>query len=166
MASTIEVATGTRHGALILFSDGDGTRHAVRMSSVIAVSDLDQMQDAALLQLPGGRAVAVRVPLDQVLEWFLDVGAAPPGRMTREAAQAALSLANLRQVVAGVVRLLLDEGVVPAPEMEALRDDCLVAANRLARDGSPLRQACGAAAARDLQELFEAALPGGPGARP
>ena len=165
MQDAAEVVGGVRHGPFIVFTDLDGSRHAVRLSSVAAVSDLDQSQDATLLQLPGQRAVVVMKPFNEVLGWFLDAAAAPPGRMTMEAAHAALSLANMRQVMSRLVQLLLDEGVVPAPEVEAVRDHCLAAADRLARDGGPLRQACGAAAARDVQELFEAALPGGPRGR-
>ena len=149
----------------LVFTDPDGVRHAVRLSSVLALSDLDQTQDATLLQLPGRRGVAVRTTLDGVLVWFLDAAAVPPGRMTTEAALAALSLADMRHVVSRFVQLLLDEGIVPAFEVEAVRDHCLAAADQLASEGDPLRQACGAAAARDVRPLFEAALPAGSGAR-
>lgn len=63
-------APGARVGAFLVFVDGDGLRHAVRLGSVLALSDGDETQDATILQLPGGRAIRVLAPLDEVLGWF------------------------------------------------------------------------------------------------
>lgn len=63
-------APGSRVGAFVVFIDGDGLRHAVRLGSVLALSDGDEAQDATILQLPGARAIRVLAPLDEVLGWF------------------------------------------------------------------------------------------------
>ena len=64
------VITGMRTGAFIVFTDDEGLRHAVRLGTVLALSDADSAQDATVMQLPGGRCVLIRAPLDEVLLWF------------------------------------------------------------------------------------------------
>lgn len=61
---------GGRVGAFVVVIDGDGLRHAVRLGSVLALSDGDEAQDTTVMQLPGGRAVRVLAPLEEVLGWF------------------------------------------------------------------------------------------------
>ena len=65
-----EVITGTRMGAFVLFVDSDGLRHAVRLGSVLALSDADSCQDTTVMQMPGGRAVLIRASLEEVVGWF------------------------------------------------------------------------------------------------
>lgn len=62
--------TGMRVGAFIVLTDDEGLRHAVRLGSVIALSDADSSQDTAVMQMPGGRTVLIRAPLEEVLQWF------------------------------------------------------------------------------------------------
>lgn len=64
------LASGQRVGAFVVFADENGLRHAVRLGSVLALSDGDERQDTTVMQLPGGRAVLIQVPLDEVLDWF------------------------------------------------------------------------------------------------
>ncbi|MFC5357082.1 hypothetical protein ACFPMG_18890 [Azospirillum himalayense] len=61
---------GVRVGRFIVMTDEDGLRHAVKLGTVLAVSDRDECQDETVLQLPGGRAVTVRASLDEVLTWL------------------------------------------------------------------------------------------------
>lgn len=64
------VVTGRRIGAFVVLADEDGRRHAVRLGSVLALSDGDERQDTTAMQLPGGRAVLIQPPLDEVLGWL------------------------------------------------------------------------------------------------
>jgi hypothetical protein len=155
----VDAVDGIRRGPLVVFTDPEGGRHAVRISAVIVASDVDQSQDATLLQLPGNRAVSVRMPLDAVLDWFVDASAPP--RTTRDVVQSTLSMVNLRHGFAFLLELLLSDAVVSPEELAALRAKCLGAASCVAPDGTCDDGPWVLAAARDLQKLFEAALPGG-----
>lgn len=64
------LASGQRVGAFVVFSDENGVRCAVRLGSVLALSDGDERQDTTVMQLPGGRAVLIQAPLEEVLRWF------------------------------------------------------------------------------------------------
>jgi hypothetical protein len=64
------LASGQRVGAFVVFSDENGVRYAVRLGSVLALSDGDDRQDTTVAQLPGGRAVLIQAPLEEVLGWF------------------------------------------------------------------------------------------------
>lgn len=64
------LASGRRVGAFVVFVDENGVRYAVRFGSVLALSDGDDRRDTTVLQLPGGRAVLIQAPLDEVLGWF------------------------------------------------------------------------------------------------
>jgi hypothetical protein len=45
-------------------------KSVVRRLSKRAVSDGDDRQDTTVAQLPGGRAVLIQAPLEEVLGWF------------------------------------------------------------------------------------------------
>lgn len=62
--------TGMRVGAFVILIDDEGLRHAVRLGSVLALSDADNCQDTAVMQMPGGRTVLIRASLEEVLQWF------------------------------------------------------------------------------------------------
>ena len=80
MRETTEAVSGERRGPMLVFNDAEGLRHAVRVTAVIAASDLDESRDATLLQLPDGRYVVVRERLDEILGWFAAWPASPgPG---------------------------------------------------------------------------------------
>ena len=166
MVGMFEAVDGYRRGALVLFTDHEGGRHAVRVSAVIAASDVDQSQDATLLQLPGNRAVMVRMPLDAVLDWFVDASPSAASRTTREVIQSTISIVNLRHGFAFLLEQLLADAVLSPEEMVALRARCLDAVGCVAPDGTCAEGPWILAVARDLQELFEAALPGGQGEIP
>lgn len=59
-----------RVGAFVLFADDNGVRYAVRLGSILALSDGDETRETTVLQMPGGRAVLVPASLEEVLEWF------------------------------------------------------------------------------------------------
>ena len=63
-------ALGRRVGAFVLFADGDGLRHAIRLHGVLALSDADDLHETTMIVMPGGRVVMIREPFDEVLEWF------------------------------------------------------------------------------------------------
>lgn len=54
----------------IALVDEEGLRHVVRQGAILSLSDMDECQDATVAQLPGGRAVTIRAPLEEVLGWF------------------------------------------------------------------------------------------------
>lgn len=56
--------------AFVVFVDENGVRYAVRLGSVLALSGGDERQDTTVMQLPGGRAVLIHAPFDEVLRWF------------------------------------------------------------------------------------------------
>ena len=62
--------TGMRVGAFVVLTDDEGLRQAIRLGSVLALSDADNCQDTAVMQLPGGRTVLIYAPLEEVLRWF------------------------------------------------------------------------------------------------
>jgi hypothetical protein len=62
-----ELEEGERVGRFLILRDVDGVLHAVAAGSVAAVCEVD---DGALLMLPGGRMVRVAKPLAVVLEWL------------------------------------------------------------------------------------------------
>ena len=66
----IEIISGERAGGFLVLTDVDGIRHAIRLGSVLAVSDADGHQDTAVVVLPGGRAILIAEPLERVLEWL------------------------------------------------------------------------------------------------
>ena len=57
-------------GGYILITGIDGIRYAIRPQSVAIIHDADECHDETLVQLYGGHAVRVPVPLDEVLGWF------------------------------------------------------------------------------------------------
>lgn len=61
---------GHRVGPFLIFADGDARRHAVRLNSVLALSDGDAQQDTTVMQLPGGRVILIQSPMEEVLSWF------------------------------------------------------------------------------------------------
>ncbi len=60
-----------RVGAFILVTDENGVRYAVRLGAVLALSDGDEARDTTIMQMPGGRAVPIGAPLEEVLKWFI-----------------------------------------------------------------------------------------------
>lgn len=69
-SEAVPFVTGRRVGAFVVFADDEGVRYAVRLGSILALSDADNCQDATVMQLPGGRALLIRATLEQVLAWF------------------------------------------------------------------------------------------------
>lgn len=69
-AGAIPPVAGQRVGAFVVFADDEGVRYAVRLGSILALSDADSCQDATVMQLPGGRSLLIRATLEQVLAWF------------------------------------------------------------------------------------------------
>lgn len=65
-----DIVSGGRVGGFVVFTDGDGLRHAVRPGAVLTLSDGDDMGEITMMQMPGNRAVLIRRRLDEVLEWF------------------------------------------------------------------------------------------------
>ena len=61
---------GTRIGRFVTLRDTNGVLHAVAASSVAAICEMD---DGALVMLPGGRMIQVDHSLRMVLSW-LEVG--------------------------------------------------------------------------------------------
>lgn len=59
-----------RVGAFILFADDNGVRYAVRLGAVLALGDGDEARDTTIMHMPGGRAVLIPAPLEEVLKWF------------------------------------------------------------------------------------------------
>jgi hypothetical protein len=57
-------------GGYILITGIDGIRYAIRPQSVAIIHDADECHDETLVQLYGGHALRVPVPLDEVLGWF------------------------------------------------------------------------------------------------
>ena len=58
---------GERVGRFVILRDVDGVLHAIASGSVAAVCQID---DGALLMLPGGRMVRVARPWETVLGWL------------------------------------------------------------------------------------------------
>jgi len=69
-SGAIPPVAGQRVGAFVVFADDEGVRYAVRIGSILALSDADNCQDATIMQLPGGRALLIRATLEEVLAWF------------------------------------------------------------------------------------------------
>jgi hypothetical protein len=61
---------GTRVGGYVIIVDSEGLRHAIRATSVTAMSDADPAQDETILQIGSSRTVCIPAALDRVLEWF------------------------------------------------------------------------------------------------
>ena len=57
-------------GSFIALIDEDGMRHLVRQGAILALSDADDARDTTIAQLPAGRSVTIRAPLEDVLVWF------------------------------------------------------------------------------------------------
>jgi hypothetical protein len=57
-------------GGYILITGIDGIRYGIRPQSVATIHDADECHDETLVQLYGGHAVRVPVPLEEVLNWF------------------------------------------------------------------------------------------------
>jgi hypothetical protein len=66
----MDLICGERVGAFVVFVDENGLRHAVKLGSVLSLSDADDRQDRTVMQMPGGRVVLIHAPLEQVLRWF------------------------------------------------------------------------------------------------
>ncbi len=54
----------------MLLRDRDGLRHAIRIGSVVSLSDADPGENTTVLLLPGGQVLIVPVSLDELLAWF------------------------------------------------------------------------------------------------
>lgn len=65
-----DLVSGERFGPFIVFRDSDGLRHAVRLGTVLAISDAGDQQGMTWLSLPGGRQIIVHASLEDVLQWF------------------------------------------------------------------------------------------------
>ena len=87
--------SGYRIGSYLVLVDMDGLRHAVRVTSILSVSDADMCQDTAVV-VAAGRQIIVPVPWQTVMGWIdgnaasLDDDAAAPGRYDRSPAPNAL----------------------------------------------------------------------------
>jgi hypothetical protein len=147
-------AFGERHGQFVIFEDGDGGRHAVRVVALLAASGLDQFRDATVLQLTGGRAVVVRMPLEGVLDWFVDSFA--PRYGVRDVLPDALATWSVITVLQRLMLMLLDSGVLTPTDLEEVREDCLVMARDAA--GRPPKPDQSLAAER-VRDFFGSALP-------
>jgi hypothetical protein len=64
-----DVLSAVRLGPWVVFQDEDGRRHAVRQSSILAVSDVDGM--STWIQFTGGRQVVAREDFETVMEWVV-----------------------------------------------------------------------------------------------
>jgi hypothetical protein len=64
------IVSGGRVGGFVVFTDGDGLRHAVRPGAVLTLSDGDDMGEMTIMQMPGNRAVLIPRRLDEALGWF------------------------------------------------------------------------------------------------
>jgi hypothetical protein len=62
--------TGERVGGFVVLVDEDGLRHAIRCGAVVALFEADGTGSDTIMQLTGGRAVTIRRPVGEVLEWF------------------------------------------------------------------------------------------------
>ena len=70
---------GYRIGSYLVLVDMDGLRHAVRVTSILSVSDADMCQDTAVV-VAAGRQIIVPVPWQTVMGWIDgDVAAASIG---------------------------------------------------------------------------------------
>lgn len=158
MAETYQAILGERRGQFVVFEDGDGGRHAVRVTAIVAASDLDQCRDATILQLPGGRAVMVRMPLEGVLDWFVDA-AVPRSRTTRHVMEDALALWSVGTVLSRILLLLLDEGLVTRSGLEEARHECLGMVGGLREQHPRPNEEFAVEATRLLRDVFKVALP-------
>ena len=59
---------GTRLGRYVLLRDAEGRRHALAVTSVVALSETDDGD--TLLHLSGGRMLRTATPLTAALAWF------------------------------------------------------------------------------------------------
>src|SRR5689334_16628766 len=69
--------SGYRIGSYLVLVDMDGLRHAVRVTSILSVSDADMCQDTAVV-VAAGRQIIVPVPCQTVMGW-IDADAAALG---------------------------------------------------------------------------------------
>lgn len=124
MRETTEAAGGERRGPMLVFKDADGLRHAVRVTAVIAASDLDEARDATMLQLPNARYVVVREGLDKVLGWFSGWPASPGlgGRQDAEVARLRQRLAGVTAALKSLVAILREEGLMSADPFAGIRE--------------------------------------------
>jgi hypothetical protein len=60
---------GYRIGSYLVLVDMDGLRHAVRVTSILSVSDADMCQDTAVV-VAAGRQIIVPVPWHTVMGWI------------------------------------------------------------------------------------------------
>jgi bifunctional DNA-binding transcriptional regulator/antitoxin component of YhaV-PrlF toxin-antitoxin module len=60
---------GYRIGSYLVLVDMDGLRHAVRVTSILSVSDADMCQDTAVV-VAAGRQIIVPVPWQTVMGWI------------------------------------------------------------------------------------------------
>src|SRR5690242_21767681 len=61
--------SGYRIGSYLVLVDMDGLRHAVRVTSILSVSDADMCQDTAVV-VAAGRQIIVPVPWQTVMGWI------------------------------------------------------------------------------------------------
>lgn len=59
------MVSGERMGPFLVLIDGDGLRHVVKTSAIRAIHDGDPCQDSTIIEVAGGRAFTLPVPLDQ-----------------------------------------------------------------------------------------------------
>ena len=67
MSTTLD---NRRVGSFVLIVDDNGVRFAVKLGAILALSDGDESRETTVMQMPGGRAVLIRTPLEEVLGWF------------------------------------------------------------------------------------------------
>ena len=65
-----DLVAGERVAGFVVLTDRDGLRHAVRAGAVLALSDAGDAGGETVMQLTGSRAVVVRRPMHEVLDWF------------------------------------------------------------------------------------------------
>ena len=66
----MDATDGQRVAGYLVLRDAEGRRHALRATTILGVSELDDAGDECLLVLPGGRLLRVHKSLDAVLSWL------------------------------------------------------------------------------------------------
>ncbi len=66
----MDVESGDCIAGFLIVIDGDGCRHAIRLSEVLCLSDTDACGTETMMILRGGDRVRVNEPLDQVIRWM------------------------------------------------------------------------------------------------
>lgn len=70
MAERITIVSAGRLGRVVVLTDDEGRRHALRPSAVVGISECDETGDSCLVTLTGGRMLYAPVTLDECLYWF------------------------------------------------------------------------------------------------